>query len=125
MRSWWLVCGSCHTLGQLLAGAPCPKAVRAVPLAAAAQPAAALDVNVGELFSKLVAAGILKQGGNGSGGAAAAEGSAASTEQFAPGAGHKKKRRRARQDHGSRQEPKKPTEGIPQLSFSRTDQLKM
>ncbi|KAK8767192.1 hypothetical protein V5799_006030 [Amblyomma americanum] len=81
----------------------------------------ALDVNVGELFSKLVAAGILKQSA-GTGNAAGVQ----SGEQYQPVGGHlqKKKRRRARGDHG-RQEPKKPVEGVPQLSFSRTDQLKI
>lgn len=103
-----------------------PAALPPPPPQAAAQPAA-LDVNVGELFSKLVAAGILKQGGNGNSGAPAGGSNAASAEQFPPGAGHlqKKKRRRARADHSSRQEPKKPAEGVPQLSFSRTDQLKI
>lgn len=92
------------------------------PTAAPAQPSA-LDVNVGELFSKLVAAGILKQS-TGNGNAAGSQ----SAEQYQPMAmgGHlqKKKRRRARGEHG-RQEPKKPIEGIPLLSFSRTDQLKI
>lgn len=84
-------------------------------------PPAALDVNVGELFSKLVAAGILKQS-TGNGNAAGSQ----SAEQYQSMGGHlqKKKRRRPRGEH-TRQEPKKPIEGIPLLSFSRTDQLKI
>uniref|UniRef100_A0A131Z062 Pre-mRNA cleavage complex 2 protein Pcf11 n=1 Tax=Rhipicephalus appendiculatus TaxID=34631 RepID=A0A131Z062_RHIAP len=88
---------------------------------AAPAPPAALDVNVGELFSKLVAAGILKQS-TGNGNAAGSQ----SAEQYQSMGGHlqKKKRRRPRGEH-TRQEPKKPIEGIPLLSFSRTDQLKI
>ncbi|KAM7300430.1 pre-mRNA cleavage complex 2 protein Pcf11 isoform X4 [Ixodes scapularis] len=91
----------------------------------------ALEVNVGELFSKLIAAGILKQSpepGNGAPGSAAGEPQQQQRSQH-PGHHHthpsqKKRRRKQRVEH-IRQEHRRPAESVPPLSFFKTDQLKV
>lgn len=97
-----------------------------------AQPPA-LEVNVGELYSKLIAAGILKQSTDTSNGApipSAAPQDQQQRPRHLSGPHHhthpsqKKRRRKQRVEH-IRQEHRRSTESIPLLSFSKTDQLKV